>query len=44
MTAMIVQEYKDETRRSGAEGHGKRAWDARVKKYRFESDEIIPRP
>ena len=39
--AMIVRKYKDETRRSGAGGHGKRAWDALGEKYSFESDEMI---
>lgn len=40
VATVTVPKYKDETRRSRAGDHGKRAWDA-VVKYCFESDEII---
>lgn len=36
MIAMIMLNYKDERRRSGAGSHGKRAGDTLVEKYCFE--------
>lgn len=37
MTPMILRMYLDLRRRSGAGGHGKRARDALVEMYRFDS-------
>lgn len=41
VAAMIVCNYKHETRRSGDGSQEKWAWDALVEKYCFESAEII---